>query len=49
MKIVLTLGAGLIMGYALHSKKDESIDSIANGIVNFILDKRKTVRDRFAS
>lgn len=48
VKFVLTLGAGIVLGYALHTKKDESLDTIATGIVDFIISKRKVVRDRFA-
>lgn len=48
MRFVLTLGAGIVLGYALHTKKDDSLDSIATGIVDFIISKRKVVRDRFS-
>ncbi len=48
MKIVLTLAAGLLGGYVLHSKKDQSIDSIANGVVDFLVRNRKSVADRFS-
>jgi hypothetical protein len=48
MRIVVSLAIGVIAGYALHMKKDESIDSIANGIVDIIMKKRKTVADRFS-
>jgi hypothetical protein len=47
MRIVFVLAAGIIGGYALHSKKDQSIDSLATGAVDFITKNRKVVRDRF--
>jgi hypothetical protein len=48
MRIVVSIVVGLAAGYMLHSKKDQSIDSIANGVVDFVLKNRKTVADRFA-
>lgn len=50
MRFVLTLSAGLVLGYALHSKKDDSIDQIVNSIkarVDTVVDKRSAVTERF--
>jgi len=49
MRSVLVCAAGIILGYTLHSKKDQSIDSIANGIVDFIVKNRESVRRRIQS
>jgi hypothetical protein len=48
MRIVVSIVVGLAAGYVLHSKKDQSLDSIANGVVNSIRKNHKTVADRFA-
>jgi hypothetical protein len=48
MRITLSVVAGIIIGYTLHVKKDETIDSVANGVVDFIARNRKSVADRFS-
>jgi len=48
MRFVLAIALGLVGGYTLHSKKDQSIDSLANGVVDFIVKNRKSVADRFS-
>lgn len=47
MRFVLAIAGGLIGGYFLHTKKDQTIDSLATGAVEFIVRNRKTVADRF--
>lgn len=49
MRFVMVCAAGVVLGYALHSRKDQSIDSIANGIVDFIAKNSTTVRKRLQS
>jgi hypothetical protein len=48
MRITLSIVAGIIIGYTLHVKKDETIDDITNSAHDFIARQYVTVSDRFS-
>lgn len=43
MRIVLAIGTGVVAGYFLHTKKDQSIESLVTGLADFIVHNRKRI------
>jgi F0F1-type ATP synthase assembly protein I len=46
MRFVVTFVSGIIVGYTLHIKKDQTIDSVAQGMVGFLERRAETFRSR---
>lgn len=46
MRYVVVFSAGITAGYMLHSKKDQTIDSVATGLVGFIDKSSQKLRSR---
>lgn len=43
MRIALSVAAGIIVGYSLHARKDETVDEIANSISDFFERRKKSM------
>jgi hypothetical protein len=46
MRFVAVFIGGIVVGYTLHVKKDQSIDQIATGMVSFLENRTESLRSR---
>ncbi len=40
MRFLLTLSVGVVAGYVLHDKRDQTIEALGNQMANIVLGKR---------
>lgn len=46
MRFVTSFVTGIVVGYMLHVKKDQSIDQLASGMVTFLENRAEGIRTR---
>jgi hypothetical protein len=46
---MLTFVSGIAIGYTLHVKKDQTIDSVVTGFIQFLEKRTNSMRNRYQS
>jgi hypothetical protein len=46
MRFVAVFISGIVVGYTLHVKKDQTIDQVATGTIGFLEKSTETLRSR---
>jgi hypothetical protein len=46
MRFVAVFIGGIVVGYTLHARKDQSIDQVATGMVSFMEKRTESLRSR---